>query len=195
MISGEGRTLQNLLEWIDAGRLRAVVAVVIASRESAGTRAARQRGIAVQVLPGNIPRQTLEETLHAAHVNWVVLAGYLFLVDIPPAWRGRAVNIHPALLPRFGGKGMYGRRVHDAVLAAGEPVSGCTVHMADEEFDRGRIILQRQCPVLPGDTPDTLAQRVFELEREAYPAALTMLIEETGAPQPATGSARTKEHA
>jgi phosphoribosylglycinamide formyltransferase-1 len=88
------------------------------------------------------------------------------------AYRGRILNIHPALLPRFGGQGMYGTRVHEAVLAAGERESGATVHLVDEEYDRGAILLQRRVPVLPGDTPASLAARVLEAEHQVYPEAL-----------------------
>src|SRR5690606_6846153 len=87
------------------------------------------------------------------------------------------VNIHPALLPRHGGPGMYGDRVHAAVLAAGDPESGCTVHLADGVYDAGPIVLQKRCEVLPDDTPESLAARVFELELEAYPEALRVLFE------------------
>ena len=177
MISGGGRTLLNLLVRCRAGELRADLALVIASRASPGVDRAREQGVPVEVIPGRIPAPELEKLLQKHRVDWVVLAGYLNLVDIPASYRGRVINIHPALLPRFGGKGMYGRKVHEAVLAAGERESGCTVHLADEEYDRGRIILQRRCPVYPEDTPETLGERVFELELDAYPDALKMLLE------------------
>ncbi|RYG86544.1 phosphoribosylglycinamide formyltransferase [bacterium] len=114
-----------------------------------------------------------------AGADYVCLAGYLKLVplDTVAALRGRMLNIHPALLPAHGGQGMYGMRVHEAVLAAGDPVSGCTVHLVDEVYDRGKVLLQRECPVLPEDTPETLAARVLALEHEAYPTALFALIE------------------
>lgn len=114
--------------------------------------------------------------------DYVCLAGYLRLV--PPetvaAFPERMLNIHPALLPHHGGRGMYGTRVHEAVIASGDRGSGCTVHLVDEQYDRGRILLQRECPVLPTDTPETLAARVLALEHEAYPAALFALIEADG---------------
>ncbi len=176
MLSGSGRTLLNLLGRIDAGRLDAQVALVIASRECLGADRARRAQLPVVVLPGVIPRDTLARMLHEHAIDWVVLAGYLKLVEIPPDYRGRVVNIHPALLPEFGGPGMYGHHVHEAVLRSRATRSGCTVHLCDSEFDRGTILLQRTCPVLPGDTPGTLADRVFALECEAYPAALQQLI-------------------
>ena len=176
MLSGSGRTLANLLESIDGGELRAVVALVIASRECPGARIARDAGIETLVIPDVIPAATLDRSLRERSIDWVVLAGYLKLVNIPPAYRGKIVNIHPALLPEFGGEGLYGDRVHAAVLASGRRESGCTVHLIDEVYDRGRILLQMRCPVEPSDSPATLAARVFELEKRAYPAALRELF-------------------
>jgi phosphoribosylglycinamide formyltransferase-1 len=185
LLSGSGRTLLNLLDEIDAGRLDAEVALVIASRECLGAQRARERGLHVEVIPGVIPAADLQHRLAAARIAWVVLAGYLKYVNVPPAYVGRVVNIHPALLPRHGGYNMYGDRVHEAVLAAGDHESGCTVHVVDEHFDQGPIILQRSCPVLPGDTPDTLGARVFEQECIAYPEALRLLFAERGTEAPA----------
>lgn len=177
MLSGGGRTLENLLAGIGRGELTATVPVAIASRECRGAEVARAAGIETHVVPGVIPAAALAELLTRHRVDWVVLAGYIRLVDIPPAYRGRVVNIHPALLPRHGGPGMHGTRVHEAVLAAGDRESGCTVHFCDEAFDTGGVILQRRCPVYPHDTPETLAARVFALECEAYPEALRVLVE------------------
>ena len=120
------------------------------------------------------------EVCDAAGVDLVCLAGWLQLLQIPPRWAGRGLNIHPALLPKFGGQGMYGRRVHEAVLAAGERESGCTVHVVTDAYDAGPIVLQRRCPVLPGDTPDTLAARVFAQECEAYPEAIKRSVAAPG---------------
>jgi formyltetrahydrofolate-dependent phosphoribosylglycinamide formyltransferase len=176
MLSGGGRTLLNLLEHIRAGTLPATIEVVIASRECRGAEHARAAGLPVEVLPGVIPAEQLSDLLRKHRIDWVVLAGYLKLLNIPPAFEGRIVNIHPALLPAFGGRGMYGDLVHEAVLRAGSKTSGCTVHLVDEQYDRGPIVLQKSCPVLPGDTPHTLADRVFALECQAYPEALRSLI-------------------
>lgn len=176
MLSGSGRTLLNLLGAIRAGGLMATVELVISSREGLGAERARAAGLRVVVIPGVIPRERLGAELGAHRIDWVVLAGYLKLVEIPREYEGRIVNIHPALLPRHGGPGMHGERVHRAVLAAGDTVSGCTVHLCDEVYDRGRVLLQKTCPVLPGDTPETLAARVFALECGAYPEALGALI-------------------
>ncbi len=179
MISGGGRTMLNLHARCQDASLPAEIALVIASSECPGAQRARDAGLPVVVEPGVIDAQRLGALLAQHAVGLVALAGYLKLVRVPPGWQQRILNIHPALLPLFGGKGLYGRHVHEAVLAAGMKVSGCTVHFVDEHYDRGPIILQRVCPVLdePPDTPDALAARVFEHECIAYPEALRMVIQ------------------
>jgi phosphoribosylglycinamide formyltransferase-1 len=176
MLSGSGRTLVNLCDAIARGELPAEIGLVIPSKECPGAARARERGLASWVLPGVIPKSRILSVLRDHRVDWVVLAGYLKKVEIPDAYRGRIVNIHPALLPDFGGPGMYGRRVHQAVLDAGMKHTGCTVHLCDDDYDRGPILLQRTCPVLPGDDSHTLAARVFEEEKKAYPEALRRLL-------------------
>lgn len=176
LISGGGRTLANLHDRIAAGLLPARIELVIASRDCPGVHLARSRGLRTVIEPGRIGAERLLALLRQARADWVVLAGYLQRVPVPEEYRGRMINIHPALLPAFGGRGMYGRHVHEAVLRSGAGESGCTVHLVDEEYDHGPIILQKRCPVLPTDTPDTLAARVFELEKEALPEALAGLI-------------------
>lgn len=176
MLSGSGRTLANLLEHIRSGQLHARVSLVIASRECGGAEIARRSGLPTLVEPGDIPLARLRAMLVDAGADWLVLAGYLRRVAIPREFAGRVVNIHPALLPAFGGDGMYGLKVHEAVLASGASESGCSVHICDAEYDRGPLVLQERCPVLPGDTPHTLAERVFELEKQVYPRALELLI-------------------
>jgi phosphoribosylglycinamide formyltransferase-1 len=183
LLSGSGRTMVNLAERCADGRLEAEIAGVIASRACAGVDRAVSLGLPVEVVPGEIPGPELATRASRAGADWVVLAGYLRRVEIPTELQGRVVNIHPALLPgdgtggRFGGPGMYGTRVHEAVLAAGERESGCTVHLCDAAYDAGPVVLRRSCPVEPDDTAETLAQRVFGLELEAYPEALQLLIE------------------
>lgn len=177
MISGGGRSLLNLLDSIRAGELDAVIAAVIASRPCPGAERAAARGLPVVIEGGVIPAAKLEVILREHRADLVVLAGYLKLVDIPPGYAGRFINIHPALLPAFGGHGMYGRRVHEAVLASGATESGCTVHFCDGAFDRGPIILQERCQVMPGDTAETLAARVFGLECRALPRAVQLVID------------------
>jgi folate-dependent phosphoribosylglycinamide formyltransferase PurN len=184
LLSGGGRTLLNLCDQIDSGRLNAAIPLVIASRPGPGPDRAAARGLHVEIIRGRIPADRLGSLLHRHAVQWVVLAGYLQLIDIPPDYAGRIVNIHPALLPSFGGPGMYGRHVHEAVIASGAKTSGCTVHRVTPKYDEGPIILQRSCPVLPNDTPETLAARVFEQECIAYPEALRILIEGRTPPGP-----------
>jgi len=175
MLSGSGRTLSNLLECIDAGKLHARISLVIASRECPGAEIARRRGVPTVVEVGDIPAARLGELLAASGARWVVLAGYLRRVAIPAGFENRVVNIHPALLPAFGGTGMYGLNVHQAVIDSGAEVSGCTVHLCDSEYDRGPIVLQERVPVRRNDTAKTLADRVFEAEQVAYPRALELL--------------------
>ncbi len=176
LISGGGRTMLNLADRIDSGALKAEIAGVIASRECPGADKARARGFPTVALPAAATPDSLSGMLSDLGAHWIVLAGYLRLLAIPRGFEGRAVNIHPALLPAFGGPGMYGDRVHRAVIAAGCKVSGCTVHLCDEAYDTGPILVQKCCPVLESDTPQSLAARVFDLERDAYPEALAALV-------------------
>lgn len=174
LISGGGRTALNLHHASAGGAIPARVALVVAHRDDAdGIARCRAEGLRVAVLPpGPDLADRIDAALSAAGVELVCLAGYLRRFRVGERWRGRALNIHPALLPRFGGHGMYGVHVHRAVLAAAVPESGCTVHEVDEEYDRGPTVLERRCPVLAGDTPETLAARVFHEECLAYPEAV-----------------------
>jgi len=182
LISGGGRTLLNLQDKIEAGELRARIDVVVSSRgDVAGVDRARSRGLALQIierkrLGGEMFQLRVTEAV--AGVDLVCMAGFLSLWHIPQAFNERVINIHPALLPDFGGRGMYGHRVHEAVLAAGRRESGCTIHFCDNEYDHGPIILQRRIPVLPDDTPDELAARVFAQECVAYPQAVKLFSED-----------------
>lgn len=180
LLSGSGRTLQNLLEAINRGEVRAQVVLVIASKECRGAERARAAGIHTLVLPGVLSAQTLEHTLAQHRIDVVVCAGYLKYVHVPAAYRHRIINIHPSLLPAFGGQGMYGDRVHTAALDAfrrGEiRESGCTVHLVDEIYDHGRILLQRRVPILNADDVHSLAARVFEAECRALPEALATFL-------------------
>jgi phosphoribosylglycinamide formyltransferase-1 len=152
----------------------AEVAVVISPTETApAVQVARDLGLTVTVVPtGDEYGSRLVTAL--GDLDFVCLAGYMRLlpVEVLRRFDGRVLNIHPSLLPKYGGKGMYGSRVHEAVLAAGDAVSGCTVHYVNEKYDEGSPLLQLQCPVLPGDTPETLAARVLALEHQAYPWAI-----------------------
>ena len=115
--------------------------------------------------------------VNAVQPDVVLLAGFLSYLHLPERYKGKVLNIHPSLLPKHGGKGMYGIKVHTAVLKADEKESGCSVHYVDEEYDHGPIILQRKVPVEPGDTPETLQERVMAAEREAYPEAVNLYAE------------------
>ena len=182
LVSGGGRSLENLQAEIARGALAAEIAVVISDRAGCGAleRCARL-GIPAQVVlykelgPDAFAARVFAE-LESQRVELCVLAGFLRLVKVPEAWRRRVINIHPALLPAFGGKGYYGERVHAAVLAAGVRESGCTVHFVDEQYDHGAPILQRRVPVLPDDDVHTLAARVFEAEQLALPEAIRQIL-------------------
>jgi formyltetrahydrofolate-dependent phosphoribosylglycinamide formyltransferase len=173
-VSGRGSNLQALLDTLTANAPARVV-LVISNRADAGAlERAQARGIATAVLADPADGEEWLRVLEPARVDLVVLAGYVKLVpgDVIRRYRGRVINIHPALLPAFGGPGMYGARVHQAVLASGRPESGATVHLVDEEYDRGPILGQARVPVLPGDTADALASRVLEVEHRLLPAAV-----------------------
>jgi len=175
LLSGTGRSLENLLCRCGDGRLDARVVRVIASKECLGAEKARAAGVPTAVMTGTIAAAALEADVAAHGAELVVLAGYLKLLPIPESLRGRVVNIHPSLLPAFGGPGMHGHKVHEAVLARGCKVSGCTVHFCDDRYDTGPIIVQRTCAVLESESPETLAARVFEQECEALPEAIGLI--------------------
>lgn len=178
----------NLQEQIDAGQLEAEIAVVVASRPCRGLERAKAAGLTTQLVPFRDFRPAGEQglidysnqitgALDRAGVDLVLLAGFLSPWLAPDRYAGRAMNIHPALLPCFGGQGMYGQRVHEAVLAAGCKISGCTVHFVTNEYDAGPIILQRAVPAYAHDTPESLAARVFQQECIAYPQAIQLFAD------------------
>lgn len=178
LLSGSGRTLENLLERSDGGTLPASVAVVVSSRADVrGARIAERAGVPVRVLPpGGQGVDRWSESIFAAcreaRADLVVMAGFLHLVRIPHDFAGRVINIHPSLLPAFGGRGFHGMNVHRAVLERGCTVSGCTVHLVDDEYDHGRVLLQQAVPVLSDDSPESLAARVFAAECQTLPEAI-----------------------
>ena len=182
LVSGSGRSLENLAELAARGELDVEIGLVLSDRPGiqALERAARFE-IPHKVLvhrdfegPASFSEAAFEE-IEAHGCNYVILAGFLRLLKLPKEWSGRVLNIHPSLLPKYGGKGFYGDHVHRAVIAKGEVKSGCTVHFIDDEYDRGEIILQREVPVLPDDTPESLAAKVFEEEKRALPEAIRLL--------------------
>jgi phosphoribosylglycinamide formyltransferase-1 len=180
-VSGSGTTLQNLIDQIAAGQLRAEIVRVVASKPRVGAiDRAQGAGIAVTVA-ARASYQDVEEFSAAVfepirrdRADLVILGGFLALITIPPDYEGRVINIHPALIPSFCGKGYHGPVIHQDVIASGVKVSGCTVHFADATYDTGPIILQRTVPVLDDDTVETLSARVFQTECQALPEAISL---------------------
>jgi len=184
LLSGGGTTLENIFEHIDEGKLDAEVVIVGSSRKDAyGLERARRHGVSTFIVESRRYKETASFTkaifgeLGQYGYDLLILAGFMCLLELPPELEGRAMNIHPALIPAFCGKGYYGHHVHAAVLGCGAKVSGCTVHFADNVYDHGPIIVQKTVPVLDDDTPETLAARVFEKECEAYPEAIRLFGE------------------
>jgi len=174
LASGSGSNLQAMIDYFAAlgDRSDAAVVLVASDRSSAGALdRARARGIRAVALDAAQRTAGMAALLDAEGIETIALAGYLRFVpaEVTRRWRGRIVNVHPSLLPSFGGAGMYGVRVHQAVIAAGVRVSGVTVHFVDEEYDRGPIIAQWPVPVLPNDSAETLAHRVLAAEHAVYP--------------------------
>jgi formyltetrahydrofolate-dependent phosphoribosylglycinamide formyltransferase len=186
LISGTGRTLKNFIDLAAEGELAAEIRLVVSSTSKAGgltfaeaagipTRVIRRRDFPIGTAGDQQYGEAIFSACRDAGVDYVAMAGFLKLAPLPDDFVGRVVNIHPALIPAFCGPGMYGNRVHQAVLDAGVKVTGCTVHFVDNEYDHGPIIWQQPVPVFDDDTADTLADRVFEVEKEAYPHVLRLL--------------------
>jgi len=177
LVSGSGTNLQALLDTLKSSMVARVVRVISNRADAGALDRARRANVATTVLRNPADANELLAALHGAQL--VVLAGYLKLVPtaVVAHFRGRMINVHPALLPDFGGPGMYGHRVHAAVLNSGAKVSGATVHFVDEQFDRGEIIAQERVRVEPGDTPDSLAARVLEAEHRLLPKVVLELAE------------------
>jgi phosphoribosylglycinamide formyltransferase 1 len=178
LISAGGTTLQNLINQIHDGRFTAEIVGVIASRADIfGLERAKRANLPSFVVErkGKDFSARVFEKVRELAPDWVILAGWLHLIQIPDDFTNRVLNIHPSLLPAFGGHGMYGHHVHEAVLASGVKLTGCTVHFADNSYDTGPIVVQRSVPVLEADTAETLAARVYEAECVAYPEAIRLL--------------------
>ncbi len=179
-VSGEGRTLQNLIDRIASRALRATIVQVVASRPRIGAIARAEaagipQALAAQGKPGlGEFSASVFAPIRQRGADLVILGGFLSLLEIPRDYNHRVINVHPALLPSFGGRGLHGRKAHEAVLAAGVKVSGCTVHFANDQYDAGPIIAQHAVPVLETDDPDTLAERVFQAECQTLPAAIAL---------------------
>lgn len=197
LLSGGGTTLRNLLEWERAGRLEARVGLVVSSRPDVrGVEIARDAGVRTEVVDARdyaLEREDgagqgvrrddgalsaeLDRLLVGGGYDLVCMAGFLCRYVFDPALNGRVLNIHPSLIPMFCGRGMYGGRVHRAVVESGVRVTGCTVHLADHQYDTGPIVVQRCCPVYSGDTPEEVAARVFHEECRAYPEAINLFAQ------------------
>ncbi|MGA1045050.1 MAG: formyltransferase family protein [Phycisphaerales bacterium] len=187
LVSRGGRTAVNLAERIARGEVPAELTLaVLHDPQVPAFERLRAVGVPIEVVPSPPHRELsleqadaiadrIDAAFAAAGVELVCLCGYLRRFRVGERWARRAINIHPALLPDFGGEGFHGLHVHRAVLAAGRTETGCTVHWVDEAYDRGETILQRRCPVLPGDTPESLAARVFAEECEAMPEAVARI--------------------
>ena len=183
-VSGRGSNLLALGDALSPAS-GAAIAAVLSDRDAPALEAARERGWPTHRLRDHADAAEWLGVLEDSRADLLVLAGYLRLVPagVVDRYRGRIINIHPALLPAFGGTGMYGLRVHRAVLEAGEPESGATVHLVDEAYDRGQILAQGRVPVEPGDTPERLAARVLEIEHRLLPAAVVAAAR-AGSPVP-----------
>jgi formyltetrahydrofolate-dependent phosphoribosylglycinamide formyltransferase len=184
LLSGGGTTLQNLIDHIADGRLAAQIVLVISNKPDAfGLERARRAGLRALVVnrkeAGSVEEfsRRIFASCREAGAELVCLAGFLQLIRVPDDFAGRVMNIHPALIPAFCGKGYYGHHVHEAVLESGVKITGCTVHFVDNEYDHGPIILQRAVPVHRDDTEATLAARVFVEECKAYPEAIKLFAE------------------
>ena len=186
MASHGGSNMQAIIDAIKAGKIDGEAGCVISNNSQSGAiERAKKEGIPFYHISGKThpdPEAHDKAIINAFrkhNVNLIVLAGYMRKVSskIIREWEGRILNIHPALLPKFGGKGMWGMHVHEAVIEAGEKVSGPTVHVVDEHFDHGRILAQLEVPVLPDDTPETLAARVLEQEHRLYPLVIARISE------------------
>lgn len=184
LLSGSGTTLQNLIDRAEAGTLDIAIGCVVSSRMgTGGVERARKRRIPAYEVPRKecTSEEEFNERIWAIvrqhEAQLVVLAGFMSLLRVPSDFTDRIINIHPALIPAFCGKGMYGHHVHEAVLAYGCKITGATVHFVDGEYDHGPIILQEAVPVLDDDTPETLAERVQACERELYPKAIQAFAE------------------
>lgn len=183
LASGGGRTLENLEDHILQDRLQARITLVIVSSEELGAvKRAKRLGLPYLVIGRSTHpdpaarRQAIVDAIDDANPDWIVMAGWLQLLPIPPRWEGKVINIHPALLPAYGGKGYYGHHVHEAVARDRQKVSGCTVHFATEQYDEGPILLQEAVPLPADASPEQIACLVFEAEKRVYPEALQALI-------------------
>lgn len=186
LVSGGGTNLQSIIDKVKNNELNCKIEVVIGDRKCYGVTRAVEAGIQGYILDRKILKEklckTIDKIVSEKNVDLIVLAGFLSIIDkdFVEKWKGKIINIHPSLLPKFGGPGMYGIRVHEAVIGAGEKVSGCTVHFVDAGVDSGEIIKQIRVPVLEGDTPEALQKRVLVQEHELLPQSIKIIMESRG---------------
>jgi phosphoribosylglycinamide formyltransferase-1 len=182
LLSGNGTSLENLFDHIASGDLPGEVVVVISSKADAyGLERARRHGVPAIAVPrreyadDDAFNDALHEALEPHDVDLIALLGFLSLFQLRGRYDGRVINVHPALIPAFSGRGFYGKRVYEAVLAAGVKITGATVHFTDDEYDHGPILMQQAVPVLEDDTVETLAERVTAAERRLVPEAIRLI--------------------
>lgn len=184
LVSGGGSNLQSIIDKSKSGELQCKVEVIIGDRECYGVERAKEAGIDGYTLDRKVLKKELcreiDKIVSERGIDLIVLAGFLSIIDeeFVNKWKGRIINIHPSLLPKFGGPGMYGIRVHEAVLKAGEQESGCTVHYVDTAVDSGEIIAQKRVKILEGDTPEILQKRVLVEEHKLLPESIAKIISE-----------------
>jgi phosphoribosylglycinamide formyltransferase-1 len=180
--SGSGTNAENLIHFFRTNAWGRVKLVLTYRPDATVVKRAQNNDIEAVVFDreGLYQRGSVLALLEQKEIDFIVLAGFLWLIptSILEAFENKIVNIHPALLPKFGGKGMYGRHVHEAVIAAGEKVSGITIHRVNPHYDEGNIIFQATCPVEPGDTPESLAEKVHVLEYEHFPRVVEQLLKQ-----------------
>ncbi len=184
--SGSGSNAENLVEYFNKTVEKEVALILTNNPKAYVLERAKRLGVATEVFDReDLKKGKVLEALREHDIDFIVLAGFLWLMpaEIVRAYKGRIVNIHPALLPKYGGKGMYGLHVHRAVIENGEKESGITIHYVNEEYDKGDIIFQARCPVLPDDTPESLQERVHALEYEHYPRVVDKVIESLSEPR------------
>ncbi len=184
LLSGSGTTLQNFIDLMESGELPVDIVLVISSRKDAyGLQRAQNHGIPSKVISrkelGSWDHfnEEMAKTVNEADPDLILLAGFMSLFRPDPKYYGRIMNVHPALIPAFCGKGLYGHHVHEAAIASGVKITGATVHFVDEHYDTGPIILQKAVEVAEEDTPDTLAEKVQAAEREIYPEAIRLFAD------------------
>lgn len=180
--SGSGSNAQNIIQHFNGGNIAQVKHIICSNPKAYVLERAASLGVPATVMgKGDLTSDTpyaLMQLLEADAIDYIILAGYLQKIPaaLTAAYAGRIINIHPALLPKFGGKGMYGMHVHRAVAAAKETCSGITIHLVDAIYDNGRILFQAQCPISPDDTPETIATKVQALEQQHFPAVIEQYI-------------------